>query len=109
MFRPRRKFPIGMVLRQLVMIVLMLAAGAGVVVVLQSLPDKVDLMVLVSQAIADLISGIQLFLNAMVGLGVVMLIALLVILGGVLMLGGLWRLVRLLRLLFFPNSLQGRR
>lgn len=98
-----------MVLRQLVMIVLMLAAGAGVVVVLQSLPDKVDLMVLVSQAIADLISGIQLFLNAMVGLGVVMLIALLVILGGVLMLGGLWRLVRLLRLLFFPNSLQGRR
>lgn len=98
-----------MVLRQLVMIVLMLAAGAGVVVVLQSLPDKVDLMVLVSQAIADLISGIQLFLNAMVGLGVVMLIALLVILGGVLMLGGLWRLVRLLRLLFFPSSLQGRR
>lgn len=98
-----------MVLRQLVMILLMLAAGAGVVVVLQSLPDKVDLMVLVSQAIADLISGIQLFLNAMVGLGVVMLIALLVILGGVLMLGGLWRLVRLLRLLFFPNSLQGRR
>jgi len=98
-----------MVLRQLVMIVLMLAAGACVVVVLQSLPDKVDLMVLVSQAIADLISGIQLFLNAMVGLGVVMLIALLVILGGVLMLGGLWRLVRLLRLLFFPSSLQGRR
>ena len=98
-----------MVLRQLVVILLMLAAGAGVVVVLQSLPDKVDLMVLVSQAIADLISGIQLFLNAMVGLGVVMLIALLVILGGVLMLGGLWRLVRLLRLLFFPSSLQGRR
>ena len=98
-----------MVLRQLVMILLMLAAGAGVVVVLQSLPDKVDLMVLVSQAIADLISGIQLFLNAMVGLGVVMLIALLVILGGVLLLGGLWRLVRLLRLLFFPSSLQGRR
>ena len=109
MFRPRRRFPIGMVLRQLVMILLMLAAGVGSVVLLQSLPDKVDLMVLVSQAIADLISGIQLFLRAMVGLGVVILIALLVILGGVLMLGGLWRLVRLLRLLLFPNSLQGRR
>ena len=98
-----------MVLRQLVMILLMLAAGVGSVVLLQSLPDKVDLMVLVSQAIADLISGIQLFLRAMVGLGVVILIALLVILGGVLMLGSLWRLVRLLRLLLFPNSLQGRR
>ena len=98
-----------MVLRQLVMILLMLAAGAGVVVVLQSLPDKVDLMVLVSQAVADLISGIQLFLNAMVGLGVVILIALVIILGGVLVLGGLWRLGKLLRLLFFPSSLQGRR
>jgi len=66
-------------------------------------------MVLVSQAIADLISGIQLILNALVGLAVVMLIAALVILGGVLMLGGLWRTARLLRLLLFPNSLQGRR
>ena len=98
-----------MVLRQLVMILLMLAGGVGVVVVLQSLPDQVDLMVLVSQAIADLISGIQLILNALVGLAVVMLIAALVILGGVLMLGGLWRTARLLRLLLFPNSLQGRR
>lgn len=98
-----------MMLRQLVMILLMLAAGAGVVVLFQSLLDKVDLMVLVSQAVADLISGIQLFLNAMVGLGVVILIALVIILGGVLVLGGLWRLGRLLRLLFFPSSLQGRR
>ena len=98
-----------MVLRQLVMILLMLAGGVGVVVVLQSLPDQVDLMVLVSQAIADLISGIQLILNALVGLAVVRLIAALVILGGVLMLGGLWRTARLLRLLLFPNSLQGRR
>ena len=53
-------------------------------------------MVLVSQAIDDLISGIQSLLSAMVGLGVVMLIAALVILGGVLMLSGIWRLVRLL-------------
>ena len=98
-----------MVLRQMLLIVVLLAGGVGVVVLLQSLPDQVDLMVLVSQAIADLISGIQLLLSAMVGLGVVMLIAALVILGGVLMLGGIWRLMRLLRLLLFPNSLQGRR
>ena len=98
-----------MVLRQMLLIVVLLTGGVGVVVLLQSLPDQVDLMVLVSQAIADLISGIQLLLSAMVGLGVVMLIAALVILGGVLMLGGIWRLVRLLRLLLFPNSLQGRR
>ena len=108
-FRPRRRIPVGMVLRQLLLIVVLLAGGVGVVVLLQSLPDQVDLMVLVSQAIDDLISGIQFLLGAMVGLGKVMLIAALVILGGILMLGGIWRLVRLLRLLLFPNSLQGRR
>ena len=98
-----------MVLRQAVLSLLLLAGGVGVVVLLQRLPDQVDLVVLVSKAINELISGIQLLLSAMVGLGVVMLIAALVILGGVLMLGGLWRLVRLLRLLLFPNALQGRR
>ena len=109
MFRPRRKLPVGMVLRQLLLILVLLAGGVGVVVLLQRLPDQVDLVVLVSKAINELISGIQLLLSAMVGLGVVMLIAALVILGGVLMLGGIWRLVRLLRMLLFPNSLQGRR
>ena len=109
MFRPRRKLPVGMVLRQLLLILVLLAGGVGVVVLLQRLPDQVDLVVLVSKAINELISGIQLLLSAMVGLGVVMLIAALVILGGVLMLGGIWRLVRLLRMVLFPNTLQGRR
>ena len=109
MFRPRRKLPVAMVLRQLLLILVLLSGGVGVVVLLQRLPDQVDLVVLVSKAINELISGIQLLLSAMVGLGVVMLIAALVILGGVLMLGGLWRLVRLLRMVLFPNSLQGRR
>ena len=109
MFRPRRKLPVAMVLRQLLLILVLLSGGVGVVVLLQRLPDQVDLVVLVSKAINELISGIQLLLSAMVGLGVVMLIAALVILGGVLMLGGIWRLVRLLRMVLFPNTLQGRR
>ena len=108
-FRPKRLVPVGMVLRQAVLSLLLLAGGVGVVVLLQRLPDQVDLVVLVSKAINELISGIQLLLSAMVGLGVVMLIAALVILGGGLMLGGRWRLGRLLRLLLFPNSLPGRR
>ena len=101
-----------MVLRQLLLIFVLLSGGIGVVVLLQRLPEQVDLVILVSEAIADLISGIQFLLSAMVGLGKVMLIAALVILGGVLMLSGLWRLMRLLRLLrmvLYPNSLQGRR
>ena len=98
-----------MVLRQLLLILILLAGGISVVVLLQRLPEQVDLMVLVSEAIDDLISGIQFLLRAMVGLGKVVLIAALVILGGVLMLGGLWRLMRLLRMVLFPNQLQGRR
>ena len=108
-FRRRRRLPVGLVIRHLLVILLLLSSGIGIVVLLQRLPEQVDLMVLVSQAIADFISGLQLLLNAMVGLGVVLLIAGLVVLGGVLLLGGLWRLVRLLRLLFLPQSLQGRR
>ena len=86
-FRRKRSIPVGSVLLQLLLILLFFSGGIGIVVLLQRLPEQVDLMVLVSQAIADFISGIQLLLNAMVGLGVVLLIAGLVVLGGVLLLG----------------------
>ena len=102
-FRRRRRLPVGMVIRHLLVILLLLSSGIGIVVLLQRLPEQVDLMVLVSQAISDLISGIQQLLSAMLGLGGVVLIAALVILAAVLMLAGLWRLLRLLRMLFFPN------
>ncbi len=108
-FRRKRRIPVGMVIRQLITILLLLSGGIGIVVLLQRLPEQVDLMVLVSQAISDLISGIQLLLNSMVGLGGVVLVAALVMLAGVLMLAGLWRLLRLLRMLFFPSRSQTHR
>ena len=108
-FRRRRRLPVGLVIRHLLVILLLLSSGVGIVVLLQRLPEQVDLMVLVSQAISDLISGIQQLLSAMLGLGGVVLIAALVILAAVLMLAGLWRLLRLLRMLFFPPKHQGRR
>jgi hypothetical protein len=98
-----------MVIRHLLVILLLLSSGIGIVVLLQRLPEQVDLMVLVSQAISDLISGIQQLLSAMLGLGGVVLIAASVILAAVLMLAGLWRLLRLLRMLLFPPHHQGRR
>ena len=85
-FRRKRRIPVAMVIRQLIVILLLLSGGIGIVVLLQRLPEQVDLMVLVSQAISDLISGIQL-----------------------LMLAGLWRLLRLLRLLLFPSRSQAHR
>ena len=108
-FRRRRRLPVGLVIRHLLVILLLLSSGIGIVVLLQRLPEQVDLMVLVSQAISDLISGIQQLLSAMLGLGGVVLIAALVILAAVLMLAGLWRLLRLLRMLLFPPHHQGRR
>ena len=108
-FRRKRRLPVGMVIRQLIVILLFLAGGIGIVVLLQRWPEQVDLMLLVSEAISDLISGIQLLLSAMLGLGGVVLIAALVMLAGVLMIAGLWRMLRLLKLLFFPPQHQGRR
>ena len=108
-FRRRRRLPVGLVIRHLLVILLLLSSGIGIVVLLQRLPEQVDLMVLVSQAISDLISGIQQLLSATLGLGGVVLIAALVILAAVLMLAGLWRLLRLLRMLLFPPHHQGRR
>ena len=108
-FRRKRRLPVGMVIRQLIVILLLLAGGIGIVVLLQRWPEQVDLMLLVSEAISDLISGIQLLLSAMLGLGGVVLIAALVMLAGVLMIAGLWRLIRLLKWLFFPPQHQGRR
>ena len=107
-FRPRRKRNTAKVMRQLLVVLLMLAAGIGIAVVLHQLPQQVDVVLLVSEAIADLIRGIQQLLEAMLGLAAVVLIAAFVVLASVLILGGLWRLFRLLRLLLSPVS-QGRR
>ena len=107
-FRPRRRFPYGAVLRQLTVVVLMLAAASGLAVLLHQLPQQVDIMLMLSEAIADLIRGVQQLLEAMLGLAAIVLIAAIALLAGVLLLGGLWRLIRIIRLVVSPPN-QGRR
>ena len=107
-FRPRRRFPYGPVLRQLTVVVLMLAAAAGIAVLLHQLPQQVDVMLLLGDAIADLIRGVQQLLEAMLGLAAIVLIATMAFLAGVLLLGALWRLIRIIRLVMSPPP-QGRR
>ena len=107
-FRPRRHFPYGPVLRQLTVVVLMLAAALGLAVLLHQLPQQVDIMLLVSEAIADLIRGVQQLLEAMLGLAAIVLITAIALLAGVLLLGALWRLIRIIRLVVSPPR-QGRR
>ena len=107
-FRRRRRFPYGPVLRQALVVVLMLAAAAGIAVLLHQLPQQVDVMVLLSEAIADLIRGVQQLLEALLGLAAILLIAAMAVLAGVLLLGALWRLIRVIRLVMAPPY-QGRR
>ena len=107
-FRPRRRFPYGPVLRQLTVVVLMLAAAAGLAVLLHQLPQQVDIMMLVSEAIDDLIGGVQQLLEALLGLAAIVLIAAIALVAGVLLLGALWRLIRTIRLVVSPPH-QGRR
>ena len=107
-FRPRRRFPYGPVLRQLTVVVLMLAAAAGLAVLLHQLPQQVDIMLLVSEAIDDLIGGVQQLLEALLGIAAILLIAAMALVAGVLLLGALWRLIRTIRLVVSPPR-QGRR
>ena len=107
-FRPRRRFPYGPVLRQFTVVVLMLAGAAGLVVLLQQLPQQVDIMLLVSEAIDDLIGGVQQLLEALLRLAAIVLITAIALLAGVLLLSALWRLVRIIRLVVSPPH-QGRR
>jgi len=106
--RPKRPFPYVVVFRQLVAGLLMLAAGLGIAVLLQQLPQQVDVLLLVSEAIDDLIGGIQQLLEAMLGLAAIVVIASLVVIASVLTFGGVWRLIRLVRMLLKRNP-QGRR
>ena len=108
MFQHRRRLPAGIFVRQMGAILLMIAAAAGIVVALQRLPEQVDVVLLVSEAVADLIRGVQQLLEALLGLGAVVLIALMVLLATVLTLGAIWRMLRLLSMIIRPAD-QSRR
>ena len=74
--------------------VLLLALGSGLLALLSWLPQKVDAMVVVSEAIADLIRGLGQLLEALFGLAAVILIALLLIAGLLALVSGGFRLVK---------------
>ena len=90
--RPRsRAVSVG---RQMLEGVLLLALGSGLLAFLSWLPQKVDAMVVVSEAIADLIRGLGQLLEALLGLAAVILIAVMLLAGLLALLSGGIRLVR---------------
>ena len=110
--RPRRVSAL-LVLRQFLSMVLMLGGSGGLLLFLQRLLTEIDLLSLLSEAIADLIRGLQQLAEALVGFGSLVLIASLVVLIAVLLLGGSLRALRLTRLGLGsrsqPRRRQGRR
>ena len=86
--------------RMLLDSLLLLTLGIGLLAVLSWLPTKVDAIVVVSEAIADLIRGLSQLLEAFLGLSAVILIAGLLVLGLLALSSGLFRLIRTLVLVF---------
>ena len=74
--------------------VLLLMLGTGLLAGLSWLPTKVDAIVVVSEAIADLIRGLSQLWEAFLGLSAAILIAALLVLGLLALLSGLIRLER---------------
>ena len=86
--------------------VLLLMLGTGLLAGLSWLPTKVDAIVVVSEAIADLIRGLSQLLEAFLGLSAVILIAALLVLGLLALLSGLFRLVRTFSVVFKSSARQ---
>jgi hypothetical protein len=86
--------------------VLLLMLGIGLLAGLSWLPTKVDAIVVVSEAIADLIRGLSQLLEAFLGLSAVILIAALLVLGLLALLSGLFRLVRTFSVVFKSSARQ---
>ena len=102
--RPRsRAVSVG---RQMLEGLLLLALGSGLLAFLSWLPQKVDAMVVVSEAIADLIQGLGQLLEALLGLAAVILIAMLLLAGLLALVSGVFRLVKSLTRLIRSERLK---
>ncbi len=83
---------------------LLLLLGSGLLAGLSWLPTKIDAIVVVSEAIADLIRGLGQLLEALLGLSAVILIATLLLLGLLAIVAGLTRLFRTFSVLLRPSA-----
>ena len=99
--RPSKRLPVW---RMLLESVLLLLLGTGLLAGLSWLPTKVDAIVVVSEAIADLIRGLSQLLEALLGLSAVILIAALLVLGLLALLSGLIRFVRTFAFVFKSSA-----
>lgn len=107
-FSSRRSRPSIPVWRQALEGVLLVMLGVGLLAFLSWLPQKIDALVVVSEAIADLIRGLAQLLEALLGIAAVILLALLLVAALVALLGGVVRLTRACWRSFSSSSGSGR-
>jgi hypothetical protein len=88
--RPQRRMP----WRQSLEGLLLLALGAGLLAFLSWLPQRIDALVVVSEAIADLIRGLSQLLEALLGIGAVLLLAALLLVSLIALVSGCVRIIR---------------
>ena len=109
-FRRRRQRPLPPPWRQGLDGVLMVLLGVGLLALLTWLPQRIDPLLMVSEMIADLIQGVAQLLEALLGLGSVLLLAAVLLAGLVCLCGGAARLVRaIVRILRSPPKPQRRK
>ena len=109
-FRRRRQRPVPSPWRQGLDGVLMVLLGVGSLALLTWLPQRIDPLLMVSEMIADLIRGLAQLLEALLGLGSVLVLAAVLMLGLVCLCGGSVRLGRaLMRIMRSPPSPQRRK
>ena len=99
--RPSKRLPVWRMLPESVLLLLL---GSGLLAGLSWLATQVDALVVVSEAIADLIRGLSQLLEAFLGLSAVILIAALLLLGLLALISGLIRFVRTLVVVFKSSA-----
>jgi hypothetical protein len=95
-FAKRRPRPQRFAWRQGLEGILLLSLGVGLLAFLNWLPQRIDALVVVSEAIADLISGVSQLLEAFLGIGAVLLLAGLLLVSLVTLVAGFVRILRAL-------------
>ena len=93
-FSSRRQRPLPPPWRQGLEGALMTLLGVGLLAFLVWLPERMDALVIVSEAIFQLIEGVKQLVAALLGFGSLLLIAAMLLAGLISLLGGIVRLVR---------------
>ncbi len=103
-FRASRRQPKKSIIRQFFEAILMLSIGITLLSGLNQIPQEVDILEKTSDTFSALLSGLIEVFTSLVTIGSGLILGGLMIFGLVLLLGGLWRLLRVISLFIMISS-----